>query len=40
LPLSYFVDRKGIFIGKVAGDRPWDGKEARAFVRELLQRKN
>jgi peroxiredoxin len=40
LPLSYFVDRKGIFLGKVAGDRPWDGKEARAFVRELLQRKN
>jgi peroxiredoxin len=40
LPLSYFVDRKGIFIGKVNGDRPWDGKEARAFVRELLQRKD
>ena len=40
LPLSYFVDRKGIFIGKVFGDRPWDGKEARAFVRELLQQKN
>jgi len=40
LPLSYFVDRKGIFIGKVNGDRPWDGKEARAVVQELLQRKN
>ncbi|OGQ83863.1 MAG: hypothetical protein A3F90_00910 [Deltaproteobacteria bacterium RIFCSPLOWO2_12_FULL_60_19] len=40
LPLSYFVDRKGIFIGKVNGDRPWDGKEARAFLRELLQRKH
>ena len=37
LPLSYFVDRKGMFIGKVNGDRPWDGPEARAFVRELLQ---
>ena len=40
LPLSYFVDRKGNFIGKVAGDRPWDGKEARAFFQELLQRTN
>ena len=40
LPLSYFVDRKGIFIGKVNGDRPWDGKEAKAFVRELLQQKH
>ena len=40
LPLSYFVDRKGIFIGKVNGDRPWDSKEAKAFVREILQLKN
>ena len=39
LPLSYFVDRKGIFIGKVNGDRPWDGPEARALFRGLLQQK-
>ena len=40
LPLSYFFDRKGIFIGKVAGDRKRDNAEAKAFVRELLQQKN
>lgn len=40
LPLSYFIDREGIFIGKVSGARPWDGKEAKDFIRELLQGKN
>ena len=40
LPVSYFVDRKGIFIGKVNGDRPWNSKEAKDFFRELLQQKH
>ena len=40
IPLSYFINRKGEFIGKVIGSREWDSKEARAFFRELLQEKN
>lgn len=36
LPVSYFIDRKGEFIGKAIGYRKWDGPEARAFFRELL----
>jgi peroxiredoxin len=37
LPLSYFVDRKGEFIGKAMGDRKWDSREAKAFFQELLR---
>ena len=40
LPLSYFINRKGEFVGKVTGDRKWDSEESRAFLRELLQEKN
>lgn len=40
IPLSYFINRKGEFVGKVSGYRKWDGQEAAAFFRELLQEKN
>lgn len=40
IPLSYLINRKGEFVGKVIGYREWDSKEARAFFRELLQEKN
>lgn len=40
IPLSYFINRKGEFVGKVAGSREWNSPEARAFFRELLQEKN
>ena len=40
IPLSYFINRKGEFIGKVTGERKWDSQEARAFFRDLLQEKN
>ena len=40
LPLSYFISRKGEFIGKAVGDRKWDSQEARAFFRDLLHEKN
>ena len=36
LPLSYFINRKGEFVGKAVGARRWDGSEARAFFQELL----
>ena len=39
IPLSYFINRKGEFVGKVEGDRKWDSQEARDFFRELLQEK-
>ena len=40
IPLSYFINRKGEFVGKVEGDRKWDSQEARAFFRELLRENN
>lgn len=39
LPLSYFVNRNGEFVGKVAGYRKWDSADAQAFFRWLLNEK-
>lgn len=39
IPLSYFINRKGEFVGKVIGYREWDNKEARAFFKGLLAEK-
>jgi len=39
LPLSYFIDRKGEFVGKAIGSREWDSQEARAFFQRLLAEK-
>jgi len=39
LPLSYFINRKGEFVGKAMGDRKWDSQAAKAFFRELLVEK-
>ena len=36
IPLSYFINRNGEFVGKVIGIREWDSKEAKAFFRYLL----
>jgi len=36
LPLSYFINRRGEFVGKTIGYRDWHRGEARAFFRELL----
>lgn len=36
LPLTYIIDRNGLFIGKTIGDRKWDSDDARAFFRELV----
>jgi len=40
LPLSYFVNRKEEFVGKVSGYRKWDSREAGEFFRRLLGEKN
>jgi thiol-disulfide isomerase/thioredoxin len=40
IPLSYFINRKGEFVGKVDGPREWDGREAKAFFLHLLREKN
>lgn len=39
LPLSYFINRRGKFFGKVIGYRKWDGAEAKALFRDLLAEK-
>ncbi len=35
-PTSYFVDRRGQLIGRIAGPRHWDSPEGRNFIRALL----
>jgi len=39
LPLSYFINRKGEFVGKVIGYRKWDSSEGKAFFQDLLAEK-
>jgi peroxiredoxin len=39
LPLSYFINRKGEFAGKVIGYRNWHSPEAQRFFRDLLDQK-
>ncbi len=39
IPLSYFINRKGEFVGKVMGSREWDNNESRAFFKGLLDEK-
>jgi len=35
-PVTFIVDRKGLLVGKVIGERDWSGKAARALITELL----
>jgi len=39
LPLSYFIDRRGEFVGKAIGSRNWDSEAARNFFLGILQEK-
>ena len=39
IPLSYFINRGGEFVGKVEGSRKWDSQEAKAFFRQLVGEK-
>ncbi len=36
LPVTYLIDRQGVFIGKVIGDREWNGAAMHALVNRLL----
>ena len=40
IPLSYFINRKREFVGKVIGSREWHSEEARAFFHALLAEKS
>jgi len=40
LPLSYFINSKGEFVGKALGARDWGSEAARSFFHELLQEKS
>lgn len=39
IPISYFIDRKGEFIGKAIGYRKWESEESRRLFRDLLAEK-
>ena len=39
IPLSYFINRNGEFVGKVVGSRDWNGKTAMGFFRGLVDEK-
>jgi len=36
-PSTALIDRKGRIVGKILGERNWDGPEARRLVRWLLE---
>jgi peroxiredoxin len=36
IPITYIIDRRGDFVGKAAGYREWDSREAQAFFRTRL----
>lgn len=37
-PVTYLIDRKGLLLGKVIGERDWFSPEAKELVRDLLKR--
>ena len=37
-PITFLIDRKGFLIGRVIGERDWSSSDARALVRELLEK--
>ncbi|MEE9614263.1 MAG: TlpA disulfide reductase family protein [Thermodesulfobacteriota bacterium] len=38
LPTSYLIGRDGKFLGKILGEKEWDGEEAKELIIELLNR--
>jgi peroxiredoxin len=36
-PSTALIDRKGRIVGRIQGERNWDGPEARRLVRWLLE---
>ena len=37
LPATYLIDRNQVLMGHAVGAREWDSKEARAYIRALLE---
>jgi peroxiredoxin len=40
LPLSYFINRNGEFVGKALGARDWGSEEAKLFFHQILDEKS
>lgn len=40
LPLSYFINRRGEFVGKALGARDWGSEEAKLFFHQILDEKS
>lgn len=36
-PVTFLIDQKGFFVGKVLGERNWSTPETRAVVTDLLK---
>ena len=39
IPMTYIINQKGEFVGKVMGYRKWDSSQAHALFRDLLAEK-
>jgi hypothetical protein len=39
LPTSFLIDRKGMIVEKVLGDREWDSPDMKNKIADLLKRK-
>ncbi len=39
LPTSFLIDRKGMIVAKVLGDREWDSPDMKNKIADLLKRK-
>ena len=37
-PVTFLIDRKGLLVGKVIGERDWSNAEAKALVGDLLNK--
>ncbi len=37
-PVTFLIDRKGLLVGKVIGERDWSNAEAKALVGNLLNK--
>jgi cytochrome c biogenesis protein CcmG/thiol:disulfide interchange protein DsbE len=38
-PTTFFIDRKGMIVGRVIGGRNWMSRDMRKYIRNLLERK-
>ena len=39
-PTTFFIDRKGMIVGRVIGGRNWMSGDMRKYIRDLLEKKN